>query len=805
MPRPDDAPARWPPHYPADPALARRRLSAGLQEAMAYHQSTALGSAQAAHDGEEDQRLGANVFYDIFEYVSAKETTDLAAAVARARQWPAPAPSRAAEQIPEEGSDAGGARKLSASPDTPWGFIVFFTGFDGYGQAARAYAERYYPEYRKLAARSIEEMFELIGKEMTAFRMAAGEIILVTHANAHGGMKIPLLKDDPARLFTPWDVSRLQEECLAGKHPRFLAARARVVRALGNFVKVRGCELGKSPEALRALRILFGGRTIVLAPTVFQGFSVELVGGRRLRTPAEAYDWLANHGYPVDELAEPGAKAEYISRRFGRAVPTEFFLATREAHDAFDRLTIAQKLGPEGERLKERPSAPMNISLSNVIQRDTGEPPPRWEASFFVPPRKLDRDLRMLPRAELVRRAEALSNPYRPGNADLILRLLDAWLLPLEDQYGRIFVDTSTPAPPPTPGVFASPNIDRARADAPRPDDFLSEKIGYARPSAASAAAAADYASSETLGVVAPEAVAPAAVPGSEDSGIERDDHLRLWGFETGSAELRPGFAEALRAFAAGTAPGVRVSVIGHSDAQGSAAENLALGGERARAVANVLTASGVPEAAVSIESHGEAEPLKRDAASTPAHARARNRRVEIVRALGPSTRPRQPAAPVREEYEQFENFTEDTTPVSAHGIVTVILDEPVESGDAFELVSSDGSFRRTIEGRRGEALAPGERIIRFEGVDTSKRYLLIHHQKESKRVRLGPTEFSRLTWSGRDSARRDARIQIPTILGSIYVEIDSHLPLPPPTDPLLVPVRPSPVLVHIVVEDPEV
>lgn len=107
MPSTDDAATQWALQYRPDPEPARRRLSAGLQEATAYYQSTAFGGApralgaaddagyagedapagqqgrtnadpraaqkQTAHEREEDQRKGAYVLYNIFEYFTAKE------------------------------------------------------------------------------------------------------------------------------------------------------------------------------------------------------------------------------------------------------------------------------------------------------------------------------------------------------------------------------------------------------------------------------------------------------------------------------------------------------------------------------------------------------------------------------------------------------------------------------------------------------------------------------------------------------------------------------------------------------------
>lgn len=67
---------------------------------------------------------------------------------------------------------------------------------------------------------------------------------------------------------------------------------------------------------------------------------------------------------------------------------------------------------------------------------------------------------------------------------------------------------------------------------------------------------------------------------------------------------------------------GRRVTVVGHTDAQGSAAYNLRLSRRRAAAVARVLGGDAA------VRARGEAEPVASNA--RPA-GRARNRRVEIV------------------------------------------------------------------------------------------------------------------------------------------------------------------------------
>ncbi|WP_291519636.1 OmpA family protein [Acidovorax sp.] len=72
----------------------------------------------------------------------------------------------------------------------------------------------------------------------------------------------------------------------------------------------------------------------------------------------------------------------------------------------------------------------------------------------------------------------------------------------------------------------------------------------------------------------------------------------------------------------------VEVVVIGHTDTVGTAENNLALSAQRAKAVADRLQASGLKLSALTMESHGEKNPLipTKDGITEP-----RNRRVQVT------------------------------------------------------------------------------------------------------------------------------------------------------------------------------
>jgi outer membrane protein OmpA-like peptidoglycan-associated protein len=70
------------------------------------------------------------------------------------------------------------------------------------------------------------------------------------------------------------------------------------------------------------------------------------------------------------------------------------------------------------------------------------------------------------------------------------------------------------------------------------------------------------------------------------------------------------------------------VTVIGHTDTTGPAANNYRLGLDRAQTVKTLLIRAGLDANLVEVESHGEADLLQKTPDST---AEPRNRRVEIT------------------------------------------------------------------------------------------------------------------------------------------------------------------------------
>jgi outer membrane protein OmpA-like peptidoglycan-associated protein len=100
--------------------------------------------------------------------------------------------------------------------------------------------------------------------------------------------------------------------------------------------------------------------------------------------------------------------------------------------------------------------------------------------------------------------------------------------------------------------------------------------------------------------------------------------------FRTDSADLRPGAIDKLSPLAGylRANAGIRVAIIGHTDARGSDAHNQDLSERRADSVRDAFDQMGVTRARFRVEGHGEREPIASNA--TPQGMRL-NRRVEVT------------------------------------------------------------------------------------------------------------------------------------------------------------------------------
>lgn len=122
----------------------------------------------------------------------------------------------------------------------------------------------------------------------------------------------------------------------------------------------------------------------------------------------------------------------------------------------------------------------------------------------------------------------------------------------------------------------------------------------------------------------------------SQGTGVEvartEDNRLKLnvpsdVSFDTGSADIKPQMRPVLNEVGRNLDPGVRVTIVGHTDSTGSDAINDPLSRERAAAVRDYLAARGVSSTRVSVAGRGSHEPV---ASNDTEAGRAANRRVEI-------------------------------------------------------------------------------------------------------------------------------------------------------------------------------
>lgn len=116
-------------------------------------------------------------------------------------------------------------------------------------------------------------------------------------------------------------------------------------------------------------------------------------------------------------------------------------------------------------------------------------------------------------------------------------------------------------------------------------------------------------------------------------SGLAEAGHVEVPGifFDFGKAEVKPESEAALREVAKllAASPAVKVWVVGHTDAVGSAETNVTLSNARAAAVIRVLAGKMGVDAA-RLAPHG-AGPFAPVASNKTEDGRARNRRVELV------------------------------------------------------------------------------------------------------------------------------------------------------------------------------
>lgn len=168
-------------------------------------------------------------------------------------------------------------------------------------------------------------------------------------------------------------------------------------------------------------------------------------------------------------------------------------------------------------------------------------------------------------------------------------------------------------------GAAAAP----AESPSPRGTPRVSSTRGFslARPKAEAAATPA------AASPVANRPTKPAYASRPKAAGASKAGtyDLRVT-FRSGSAELAPAFKARATMFASALQDprlaGRRVRIEGHTDSVGNSDKNKALSEQRARAVADLLTASGVDSGRLDVAGYGPTQPLPGLASTAAAQRR---------------------------------------------------------------------------------------------------------------------------------------------------------------------------------------
>jgi outer membrane protein OmpA-like peptidoglycan-associated protein len=531
---------------------------------------------------------------------------------------------------------------------------VFVFPRDNYGRAGEKAARLMYPDHQIVRANSLEQLAKRVAADSQRQAKKDGsqahinEIVIITHANDQGGMKIPLTEKDAARQgadkkngrnFTPWNMAALGQEMKAGKHDKLSAARKTMLDAVDGQSKVvvRGCNFGQSRDGLQATQAFFGGEAKIYAPTGVQGFELQPIGEGKdslYANSVQAYDTLTRQGIDPGNADNPQDKQraiQNIQRQNDGYVPGQFFIQGKSAYQLYQELSPRDRLGASSESLKTRPY--------------TADP-------------SLKDSLDSLPVNELVDQARALNKDYRPENAPKLLAMQESWQDRSSSELQNAgFLDPADPLSglPPVE-IFGDSNL--LRADAERyagevvdvwvsarelgiqtvggRDPLLDGDLQVSAPESEQARQQAEQEFGEGVlnELAAPPALErPYAPRGFVDS--QPDGGLRLWNFAVGRTELREEFTPPLETLArqAQADPGLQIAVEGHTSSLGGTARNLELSQARAEAVRQFLIAAGVPEGKVTAQGFGESQLLNNDQGQygqVNSIEAAHNRRVEI-------------------------------------------------------------------------------------------------------------------------------------------------------------------------------
>jgi hypothetical protein len=155
-------------------------------------------------------------------------------------------------------------------------------------------------------------------------------------------------------------------------------------------------------------------------------------------------------------------------------------------------------------------------------------------------------------------------------------------------------------------------------------------------------------------------------------------------------------------------------------------------------------------------------------------------------------------------EAEEEEAGTQQESgggPSPAAASVNVLLDQPVDADDKFQLVSKDGKYAKTLGAAVAQKLVEGAMRLTFTRVDPKKEYKLIHIRSKGSRQLVVPANpFKALTEAGHHAPQ--AKNTYVTVPSQIAKTLPDRYHIDRPVDPILV--ASSPVLVDLTVDDPE-
>jgi hypothetical protein len=132
---------------------------------------------------------------------------------------------------------------------------------------------------------------------------------------------------------------------------------------------------------------------------------------------------------------------------------------------------------------------------------------------------------------------------------------------------------------------------------------------------------------------------------------------------------------------------------------------------------------------------------------------------------------------------------------------VNILLGEPVEADDKFQLVSKDGKYAKTLGAADAQKLVEGAMRLTFTRVDPKKEYKLVHiRSTRSRQLVLPANPFKALTEAGHPAPQ--AKHTYITVPSQVPKTLHDRYGIDRAVDPILV--APSPVLVDLHVDDPK-